>query len=401
MNVNEINFSPSTFIIDNDTFRVFSGNQDDYKKKSSDAIFAALQKVKACEKTEDCLTTLFFEVLKDLAEARKAIAHSHQTEFAHCFGVRRDEAEYGRFHTCLHDVYQPYNKLILSHFSRLLGSTDIRNMKHEKIKVREEGGFQGCSSSFEIEVFDESEYFDVRQMLNDKDRYPADFPRHLLYKEEELQAEEKKALTKANQKFCENNPVKFTKLKVAILFRVLDKNFPLIEKCKGSNLFYTLKENRENLKSFFALGTVRFMVDGKMMVVSEYLVWLYREAGMNPLVKMNNHTTAMVIHQDSFLIQPTLMEIARIFARAVLCDRNDVSELKNRVGVFRAYFSHTMPFIRGSSSVGEYFETLLYHFHGYRVAYNPKKLVDLEALTTPLLSTYMSNYSSMIELEPR
>ena len=99
------------------------------------------------------------------------------------------------------------------------------------------------------------------------------------------------------------------------------------------------------------------------------------------------------------ILSETLQAIAKIFARAILWDKKEIGELKRQVALFRAYFSHCMPCERGSAAEGDLFEALLYAVHGYTVNYTKDKMIDLEALTTPVLSEFLKNYDSMISLD--
>ncbi len=54
---------------------------------------------------------------------------------------------------------------------------------------------------------------------------------------------------------------------------------------------------------------------------------------------------------------------------------------------------------RNSAAISEWFESMLYAFHKKTITYKKDKMVDLEALTTPILSKFLANYDSMIELK--
>lgn len=392
--IREIQFSPSTFILDNDDTHLFSkSTQDDYRKKSAAAIGRALKKVEVCEKTQEKLSALFFELLTDFGAARKEINESHNTDDAKGFGVRRD-GFFSEYSTCLDDVYKPYNARILKEFRELLDpyAEELENRTHEKIKVIAKDRFQELESSFEIEVFDEDE---IAELNNIKPIiFPEGFPEDLLTAKK-LEPEKLEILRKAFEELYNCQYDKLTKVDLVNYIKILHKKYPYIQKRGWGRMI----QNDGNIKSFYALATARFTVDGKSTSVSQYLVWLHRDGTMHPLDRMQWHTICTVIHQPTCLIDSTLKVASLFFAKAILWNRQEVKELKEYVGLLRAYFAHACCFERGSSAVGEYFETMLYHYQGFCLHYSNKKLVDLEAFTTPLLSQFMANYDSMIRLE--
>ncbi len=390
--IREIQFAPSTFMIDRDDTKMFQGDQADYRKQSSIAIGEALKKVQVCEKTEEKLSALFFELLSDFGDARRNIALSHGTEGAKNFGKRREDLV-GYFSTPLDDVYKVYNLPILRRFARALQpyAAELEKEDHKKIKVIEESVFKTYASSFEVEVFEASE---VAKKNLISPPLPDDFPEDLLTEMvngNELKPDKYELLRKALAVFYCAHQGDCTKDMLSYYVQLLHKRYPYITKAGWSG-FIT---NDANLKSFYALGTLRLQVEEKPVVASYYLVWLHRDGKTPPLARMLQHTICTVIHQPTFLVQTTLQEVSKLFAKAVLSNNK---ELKDCIGLFRAYFTHPMPFNRGSAAVAEYFETLLYHYQGIQLTYNNNKMVDLEAFTTPLLADFMAEYDSMIKL---
>lgn len=392
--IREIQFSPSTFIIDNDDTHLFSKDvQADYRKRSALAIGRALKKVEMCEKSEEKLSDLFFEILGDFGAARKEIAELHNRGDAKGFGERRMSFR-GDCSTPFDDVYKPYNERIVAEFKDLLEPyrEELTKRVHEKIKFSVWNTAEGDTSSFEVEVFDEDEVTALSELTSIET--PKDFPDELLVAKE-LDSENFEVLRRAYESLYDSQFEKATKIDLANYIRTLHQRYPYIRK----GVWGDLRVNDANLKSFYALGTVRFTVNGKSTVVSQYLIWLHRDGKMHPLDRMRRHTISTVIHQPAFLINPTLKEVSRLFAKAILWNKQQVKELKEYVGLFRAYFTHACCFYRGSASIGEYFETLLYHYQGFRLQYSNKKLVDLEAFATPLLSEFLANYHSMVRID--
>lgn len=394
-------FSPSTYIIDQNPYK-YGGQQENYKAVANEAIGLGLKKLQGCPKTEDKLTALFFEILEDFGKVRRSIALSHQTYHAEQFGKRRDiDGECDHYHTFLEEVYEGYNKIFLARIAELLKPYKMDKKDHPKIKVALESSYEDCKSSFEIEILEGQD----PQILvwNSHHDLPADFPSHLIKKREKnkgLETHDKELLRRGCEKLKKENPEKYKIYKMQTLFLKLQKEFPSPKPIFDKNGKLLRLEGVEgNLRSFYALATARFLVNGKMYASSQYLIWLYRDFQNHPLTRMQQETKVMTIHMDNFLISDSLKEVAKRFVQSVMSNDEKLDDLKRHVGLFRFYLAPTMPWERGSASCGDMFETMVYRFHKYQVTYNNKKMVDLEASTTPLVEEFMGNYDLMIHLE--
>lgn len=115
------------------------------------------------------------------------------------------------------------------------------------------------------------------------------------------------------------------------------------------------------------------------------------------------HTTAVILHQDRFLLKETLNEIAKIFKQAMQWDRSQpIQALKNDVGLFRYLFAHAMPFSRGSAAVAEWIEKLIYRAHHFDCQHATHTMGDLEAFVAPLWPTFQNNaYDATLSLVDR
>jgi hypothetical protein len=156
-----------------------------------------------------------------------------------------------------------------------------------------------------------------------------------------------------------------------------------------------------NAPSDWFLATVRFQIEGKMYPLTQYLTWLSRVAGRgsnNTAESMTQNSAVSMLHQDPLLIDSMLHAIAKIFKNTILIDHKNVKSLIAHVALFQYEFAHAMPFSRGSAAVSEWFERAIFMYHGFDVSYNQKKMVNLEALSTPA-NEFVSNYSSMITLK--
>ncbi len=183
----------------------------------------------------------------------------------------------------------------------------------------------------------------------------------------------------AMQKLKEKSPNDYLRLKLLGAIPMLRKNYP------------------EDKKSIWIHIAVRFSLNGKMQDLSEYLTWAYRDFVEDRVDAMTFESVFAILHQDPFLIETMLDDMAKIFKNIIEWNGQNLKNLKDQVALFRYEHSHAMPFRRGSAAVAEWFERALYGAHGFKVAYNPDKMVDLEALTSSL-KEFVDNYDSMITL---
>jgi hypothetical protein len=180
----------------------------------------------------------------------------------------------------------------------------------------------------------------------------------------------------------------------------IQKNYPSPRMVFLESGFQSREGKDENLKSFNVVATSRIKVNGKSYAASQYITWLYRDFQTDPLTRMKECSKVVIMHQDKFLVEETLKEISKIFAKIVLWDKKDPQELKETMAIFRRYFAHAMPKERGSAAEAEWYERMLYLSHDYLVTYNNKVMIDLEALTSTLDSNFVADYPAMIKLTP-
>jgi hypothetical protein len=160
--------------------------------------------------------------------------------------------------------------------------------------------------------------------------------------------------------------------------------------------------NLKNLKSHFALATVRLEINSKLFSLSRYLTWMYVDEATDPVERMLQNSVVRIIHQDNFLIDDTLQAIAELFEKAVRWDNKTESldELKRKVALFRFTYAHCMPCCRGDGAIGDWLELALYRFHGFvNTEYNHDKLACFETLSSLSLSRYLKRYNSIIDVK--
>lgn len=195
----------------------------------------------------------------------------------------------------------------------------------------------------------------------------------------------------------------------AIFFSDLSKNQHAMEKLKNNSpedykkLKVTLgmiaaQTCSEARKSDWVLITARSEINGQLYALSHYVTWMYRTFKDDPVEHMKERSIISILHQDTFLIKPMLNDIAKVFKEAIEWNRENIKDLKERVALLQYELAHAMPFHRGSAAISEWIEMAIYEFHGYKLTYNPKKMVNLEALTS-MLPDFVKNYDSLVTLE--
>jgi hypothetical protein len=384
----------------------YGGQQEDYQRRTRALMAWGARQIKETPKEEKALVQLFFRLLEHFCKERQAIAQAHHTHHAEQFGRRRDLAGKKDFyHTILDEDYQEYNPKILAILAQHMRDMPIEKKNvNQKSKKTVEDTSSGGLSTLEIEVFENEELINLQWLKPAAvNELPPDFPVHLMDKrdkEKDLSPAEWQTFRQAVKKMKEANLPLYKRMKMAAAFTEMQKNFPPPQKFpqKDGTCQFIGKEG--NLKSFFVLATVRLRINEKMYAVTQYLTWLYRDFATHPIDRMLKDSTVIVLHQDNFLIDDTLQEIARLFAKALLSKEGDFDELTRNVGLFRYYFASDMPCERGSSAISEYFEGSIYGAQDLEVTYHSKKQVDLEGLTSPFVSLFLKNYESMVKLTP-
>lgn len=104
---------------------------------------------------------------------------------------------------------------------------------------------------------------------------------------------------------------------------------------------------------------------------------------------------AIIVHTDPSLIGILLDDLSNIFKRCI--EQKEISQLKKEVALFQYEFAHTMPFFRGSAAVCEWFGDVIFQYHGYQLKYAEGVKIDLKALLSTL-DEFEENYNSFIQL---
>jgi hypothetical protein len=383
----------SSYIIDRQPLK-FGGQQQDYQKRIQALVTWGARQIKEATKEEQPLVQLFFRLFDHFSEQRQKIAIAHRNANAEEFGTRRDLKGANEFyHTILSHEYSEYNVKILAFLAPYLRQMSLEKNQDSRKSKKIEDVYHDRTSSLEIEILENKELINRKWIvaLNSKDECPPLFVAISPLRErriagEKLDPDELQMMKQGIQQLKEKTPTLYKQHKMGSYLSTLSNEYPSPKVTRRPNGTFDINGEEKNLKSIFVLATARLTVNGKMFATTQYLTWLYRDHVSHPVDRMLESSTVMLLHQDNFLINDTLQEIAHIFANTVLASKD---LFKARANLFRYYFAHNMPCDRGSSAISEIFEMALYEARDLSITYNPKKLVDLEALTSPLLSLYM------------
>lgn len=389
----------SSYLDDRDPTK-YGGQQKEYLAKSEQAIRNTVRMIRSGVESQARLTDLFFKILQELCQARQKIAQESATEDAHEFGSLRTALEPSRlFATGLHHPYKEYNKVFMAQLQKMMSAMRHDLQTFTDRTRRNEERVLGRLCSFEVEVLDGPELAKRKWIeLVDSE----DLQRALKTDKSADEILNDRDLMKSLK---DKHPELYKQATMSMCLTHLVTQYPA-PKIISSNgrPVYDLSSDRanDNLKSLYVLGTLRLEMEGKLYAMSRYLTWMYQDTETDPIDQMAVRSTALIMHQDYFLIDPTLREISKMFEKAVLWNpRSDsLPELKNRVALFRFTYAHCMPSARGDGAIGDWLELALYYFHGFhKTRFNSAKLPCFEPLASITLSRYLATYPQIITVE--
>ncbi len=359
---------------------LYGNNQGYYLGEVSRVVGEAVYTVKQGIESRVSLTELFFAVLERFGHERKAIAIKTGSINAESFGLRRDGEEgFGKNAmncTILIEKYEEYGVKMCTLLQNILTEMPHDFKSFKNTSCYKESICCGRKSSFELEVLDKKPVDELWVKPPSPERLGEICP-------ENVGLKGKMELLKHRE------PAVYTQTKMHLFLKAINQAF-----------LYTNSEY--NLKSHWVLAKSRCEIDGKMYALSQYLTYMCFTDSTDPVKRMTGRSKVTIIHQDPFLIESTLKEISKIFEKAVRWDSKteELSVLKERVGLFRYLFAQSTPFNRGSAAIGEWFQDVIYNFHGYTAVQSfTDKAWDLEALTARSLGDFMGVYNELTRPE--
>lgn len=369
----------SSYIIERCPNR-YGGNQENFNLRAAIIASTTATLIKRAVDNYDNLEELFHQTLSSLSKARKTLAIKYNIANAEFFGLRRDSDTFDDISssTDLTGALTEYNDRIIAAFQ-----THLRNLQPftsgQKTVATET--WLGRESSITFRLLLKSNRKEWGYEYSPKhhqqmcawcgvspDAYP--------FTAESMVSLGRNKEAMANLK--RNNPTDYLNYK--------------IDACI-SNMNYQHPETQDKE---WILVTVRNQVDGKMYALSQYLLNLPDAPTMERrIAAMKHKTSAAVLHQDTFLIEPMLADLAKIFKQAIMCNTHDIKTLKEHMTLFKYQFSHVSPFFRGSATISEWIERAVYEYQGYTLKYNNNKMPTLEAWTSSL-KEFADNYDSIV-----
>lgn len=414
MDFRQIGYNPS-FIIDQIPDR-FGGKQEDYLQRTRQIIQETAQKISICKLKGGNLKALFIEIAAELSQKRNEIAKDHQTENSECFGIRRDHYYPGRVSFIwLSEKYIKYNQQLLKRFSTYLTKMDPTNTGNFKEKHVIKETFLGRTTELTIEVFDTQGLRDKGYVMGGY--LPLEIAEDVLLKTKDHEWSEGKVkdYRERFKNFKTVSPQKYQIWRFNQHFSNMLKKFPSPGNL-GINPQVVLqtypKEEADiligNMKSRYIHVVLRTSVNQKMYRMTDYLTWMYenwdwvnrKDPNHHPIQRMQERSICGVLHQDEFLIEETLNEVAVHFEKAISWDRSHQSlqDLKDLMKPYWFVNVHNMRDVRGLSAENEWLEEAIFHALDVKMTRKSEHLVDLIALANPLYSDFCREYDEVTEL---
>lgn len=358
----------------------YGSNQPNFVRRSEALSSTTSTLIKRAVERIDDLEELFHQTLQKLSDARKQIAKEHKTIDAESFGKRRDGADFNDIAAGSY-ISQEYVARIIATVQSDLFKLLPFNPKRMQCPSEP---FLGRRSLISYEIL-------KRQ---NKTQW-----RHKYTRLVHLHVCSLSGVSIHDYPFNMDGVLNLSKNKIAM--ENLKKNAPLnYKKFKLDACFKDFIEQYPlSRKSDFILATVRLELNEKMFAVSQFFI-NFPEASEDHLriEAMKNRSAVLIVHQDPFLIEPMMKDIAIIFAQVIRCPSNDQKSIKSQMTLFKYQFSVAMPFFRGTAAISEWFEKALYAYHGYSLNYNEEKMPTFEAWISTL-KQFADNYDSMVRID--
>ncbi len=374
----------------------YGSQQEDYLARAEAAINEAVSTIRAGRSSETPLTEVFSTVKDRFWAIRHQIAVDHSTNNAELFGTYRASKEapptelgYVTPLTALDFPYREYNEIFMKQLQEVMDPMKRTLRTFEQREIRTEETALGRKCAFSVSVLEGRELSDLKLIY-----YPSDDEIHSVL-DTEKSAEEVKTDFDLMKELKAKGPKLYERFSMPANLGHLITTYPSPKTFPDGSY----EGNLDHLKNLFAMCTLRLEIDGKLYALSRYLTWLYQDYQTDPVERMAKRSIGIIVHQDPFLIEATLQEIAKVFEKAILWDRatDSLQELKNRVALLRFLYAHCMPCVRGDGAVGDWLELAIYRYHGFiHTHHNSSTLPCFEPLASLRLSHYLGRYDRTI-----
>ncbi|MBA3238922.1 MAG: hypothetical protein H0T62_11335 [Parachlamydiaceae bacterium] len=413
----QINSYHPSYIIDQAPQR-FGGRQSDYIHQANGIINLTADKIiQAREGKSTNLQKFFFEIIAELSSHRGRIAFEHQTEDFEKFGKRRDnDNNYpGRTSTLLlFDVYKEYGDKLINLFSRYLEKMESNGKFENNFLI--DDVCDGRITSLNIEVMDNTYLHE--QNYNREESYIPDFEEETRNKKDKDWSEDKILEYRTKYlKFKLESPEKYQKRRITQGLARLQSECPSPEYFGlKPNMVRQIVPKKEadiilgNMKSLYVHVVLETEIDREMHILTEYFTWMFEDSewihnktdSHHPIKRMKESSEVLLVHQDEFLIEKTLNEIAKIFEKVVTWNSMTYTEfnLKDSMAHLCFLSAHNMRDFRGSAAETEWLEHSIYRSHGFKIAVKEKRIIDLDAFANPIFSNFKEKYHQVTTLIP-
>ncbi len=371
----------STYIKDRIPER-YTASEESYKARTARVVQETAQKISDAVKGQESLLDLFHDLLSGLSNERRELAVENKQEDLASFGASRTSSADFKGPVCFTVLTKPYDEYggrLLEDIQRLVFPMkyDLNQFHQTERKLQDKGAF-GRNFSLEVEIF-------PGEKMNEWGTYSWENYPTRLYElcevaKSDLSFDELVYIESTMARLKKNSPDDYKKIK---LFSVLSH----------------VSNNFIKLASDWIVVTPRLEIGGKMVALSQYVTYAYRNFSDDPVKHMKDRSAIVtIIHHDVFLMDQTLVDIAKVFKQTIEWDKKDVKDLRNAMALLEYEFAHAAPFRRGTPTISEWLVMGIYAYHGFTSHYDSKKMVNLEALiSTP--EDFAKNYASMIELK--
>lgn len=365
---------------------LFGGQQADYLQHVETIVSKGVSQLSDIMNNNQSLDLFFDQLLSFISTSRQEIAVKHNTANKEIFGVRRDNNSkwIATMVTKMVKVYQEYNERIGA-----LLFPYLQAMPHDKTH------FYQTYRRIPLDSFmDRATYLDIRiltqenaseWMYNHDDDYAA------ICKFCNIPFNPQITMAQALNEMRQNK---------SLMLTLKEKSLILYEKVHYAHSFSGLISNREQgfKISDVLLVTINQEIGDKTIQLSRYLTWLYRDGVLDPFEKMRQESIFYILHQDAFVIEESIRNIFVLFKQAMELAEVNEQELTTIMALINYEFAQSMPFARGSASICEYLEMIIYGYYGYHVQYKADTSINMEALILPL-KQFTEQYPSMLKLE--
>ncbi len=375
---------------------MYGNQQQDFQQMSSQFIDQGVKLLREKLSAQISPKEAFFSLLQVYQANRKEIAIKHSTQNAGFFGLSRDNQENfcgSSSQTILAAQYSEYNEIFLRQLADKIyrmANNNLENIHQRKKMEAFEKAF-GMTFKFSIEFRNTEDLQNMYQSVRSSKFLMQHTFKPLNFQQLFTDYRQLERLKKIE-------PDTYRHLHLNMVIHTITEKFMVPMKKR----LMQEKSNEIDLDQgcYLIQATLRVVIDEKLYALSNYFTWMHI-GSKNPLETMRKYSTAVILHQDSFLNRPTLEKIAEVFAEAIAWKKNrdDLQILKQNVALLRFLYAHCMPSHRGDGAIGDWLELTLYHFHDFKAFYDQNKMSNMEPVSSLSFKRYWDNYDQIITIE--